>query len=54
MMLNAFVNLQMDRFRFFVSVNSINTLFEARTSMVEGIAFRPFFIRMGLSWDFVN
>jgi hypothetical protein len=54
MMLNAFVNLQMDRFRFFVSVNRINTLFEARTSMVEGIAFRPFFIRMGLSWDFVN
>jgi hypothetical protein len=54
MMLNAFVNLQMDRFRFFVSVNRINTLFEARTSMVEGVAFRPFFIRMGLSWDFVN
>jgi hypothetical protein len=44
----------MDRFRFFVSVNRINTLFETRTSMVEGIAFRPFFIRMGLSWDFVN
>jgi hypothetical protein len=54
MMLNAFVNLQMDRFRFFVSVNRINELFQSRSAMVEGIPFRPFFIRMGLSWDFVN
>lgn len=54
MMLNAFVNLQMDRFRLFVSVNRINDLFQSRSVMVEEIPFRPFFIRMGLSWDFVN
>jgi len=54
LMLNAFVNLQMDRFRFFLSVNRINTLFENRKVLIENVPFRPFFIRLGLSWDFVN
>ncbi len=55
MLLNVFVNLQMDRFRMFVAANRINTLFEStRGSLVEHYPIRPFYIRIGITWDFVN
>jgi hypothetical protein len=55
LLLNLFVNLQMDRFRFFLAANHINTLFETRLGgIVSGYPIRPFFMRIGLSWDFVN
>lgn len=55
MLLNVFVNLQMDRFRFFLAANRINTLFEKPFgSLVEHYPIRPFYIRMGITWDFVN
>lgn len=53
--LNYFINLQMDRFRFFVAANRINTLFERQVGgLVENYPLRPFFIRMGIVWDFLN
>lgn len=55
LLLNVFVNLQMDRFRFFLAANRINTLFESQVgAFVDGYPLRPFFIRMGIVWDFVN
>ena len=55
LLLHAFVNLQMDRFRFFISANRINSLFEEQpSSFVEGYPLRPFAIRIGITWDFVN
>ena len=55
LIINAFVNLQMDRFRFFLAANRINTLFEPEAgNFVESYPLRPFFIRAGITWDFVN
>lgn len=55
MFLNVFMNLQMDRFRLFVNVNRINTLFETnRKELVEGYMVRPMFMRVGVVFDFVN
>lgn len=55
LLLNFFINMQMDRFRFFIAANRINTLFEERVGgIVDGYPMRPFFIRMGIVWDFVN
>jgi hypothetical protein len=53
--LNAFINLQMDRFRFFVNINRLNSLFENdRKVMVDGYIVRPLFVRIGVVFDFVN
>jgi hypothetical protein len=53
--LNAFVNIEIDRFRFFINANRINQLFEPNvTALVRDYPVRPFFIRMGLTWDFIN
>lgn len=55
LIINAFVNLQMDRFRFFLAAQRINSLFEPEVGgFVEAYPLRPFFIRAGITWDFVN
>jgi hypothetical protein len=53
--LDLFVNLQIDRFRFLISVNGLNNLWDSTPRFyAEGFPVRPFFVRLGLSWDFVN
>jgi len=55
LIINVFVNLQMDRFRFFLAAQRVNWFFEPQVGgLVESYPLRPFFIRMGITWDFVN
>lgn len=53
--LDFFVNLQIDRFRFLISASGLNNLWDSTPRFyAEGFPVRPFFVRLGLSWDFVN
>lgn len=53
--LDFFLNLQIERFRFLISANGLNNLWDLTPRFyAEGYPVRPFFVRVGLSWDFVN
>jgi hypothetical protein len=53
--LDYFLNIQIERFRFLISVNGINNLFDTTPRYsVQNYHVRPFFVRLGFSWDFVN
>lgn len=53
--LDFFLNFEIERFRFFVSANGLNNLWDNSPRFyAEGYPVRPFFLRLGLSWDFVN
>jgi hypothetical protein len=55
LIVNYFINLEMDRFRFFIAANRINTLFERQVGgLVENYPLRPFFMRIGIVLDFFN
>jgi hypothetical protein len=53
--LDFFLNFQIDRFRFMIQAGGLNNLWdnEPRFNAV-GYPVRPFYVRLGLAWDFVN
>ena len=53
--LDFFINLQADRFRFFIQANGLNNFWDSSPRFnAESHPVRPFFMRLGLCWDFVN
>lgn len=53
--LDFFLNFQIDRFRFMIQAGGLNNLWDdAPRYNAVGHPVRPFYMRLGLAWDFVN
>ena len=53
--LGAFLNLQIDQFRFMIAAQGLDYMWEQRNSFnSQGYPNRPFTIRLAITWDFFN
>jgi hypothetical protein len=55
MRVNAFTAFQISQFRFFIRAENVDYFWNPETNRIDGnLPIMPFFIRIGLSWDFFN